>query len=354
MVWAHLVGYYLTVTGTGWIPSDVVTFLVSDPIRIIQDFGWLGVAVFFYISGFVITHAAFRESARAFAVKRLLRIYPPLIAAVLLAVAVGWAFGVPPLRDTGGPVTGWDIVANVTLLNHFVYSHAHILTVAWTLAVEVAFYLLMWALHPLLRRWPWVPPLAILAVCTALCLWLPGQGLEQRIGETMTFVPMLIIGQILYLTVTHRISEWLGLTLGLAAWSTFVICIGAVFPERTTVENSYTSNAAIALFVVVIAVLAEGRLRPSRVLSVIAKRSYSLYLVHGPLGLDILGALFNRTDLPYTLSLALAVLAVAIATEVTYRLVERPSIALGRRLTERWRDRARSDRPEVSEAGGRP
>ncbi|MDO9396682.1 MAG: hypothetical protein Q7T71_09075, partial [Herbiconiux sp.] len=87
-----------------------------------------------------------------------------------------------------------------------------------------------------------------------------------------------------------------------------------------------------ALLLFVIAVLAEGRVRPFRPLAVLARRSYSLYMIHGPLGLTVLSLLSLRTSLPFTLELGIALAVVAAATELCYRFVERPSQRLARRL----------------------
>lgn len=350
VVWSHLVGYYLSVTGGTWLPATAVDRLVEQPVGIIQDFGWFGVAVFFFISGFVITHAAFRERGAEFALKRLLRIYPPLIAAVLVAVAAGAVLGVPATRLDGSPLTVLDVVANATLLNQVVFADAYILTVAWTLAVEVAFYALMWALHPVLRRAPWVPALVILAVSAAVSLVVPIVGWPGRLANVLAFLPLLVLGQALYLTVTRRVPAWLGLALGGASWVVFVLCLNRVYPDRATVDNNYAANAAVAFLLVVVAVLAEGRLPATRPLGVVAKRSYSLYLVHGPLGLNIMGRV-DDTGLPYPVVLLIALVAIAIVTEAVYRFVERPSIELGRRLARRLA--ARAER-RAREAEGSP
>ena len=338
VVWAHLVGYYMSVTGATWLPAAAVDKVVERPVGVIHDFGWFGVAVFFFISGFVITHAAFREGSTEFAVKRLLRIYPPLLAAVLIAIAAGAILGVPATRLDGAPLTLLDVAANATLLNHVVLADAYILTVAWTLAVEVAFYALMWALHPLTRRAPWATALVIIAVSTLASLLLPDEGWTGRIAQILTFLPLLVMGQALYLTVTRRVPLLLGLALGGAGWVAFVACLGAVYPERTTVDNNYAANAAVAFLLVVIAVLAEGRFPATRVLAVVAKRSYSLYLVHGPLGLNVMGRL-DDTGWPYPVVLLIALLVIAVVTEAVYRFVERPSIALGKASARRLRAR---------------
>lgn len=63
--------------GSAAFPAPVVQEYISTPLGIIQDFGWLGVAIFFLVSGFIISHVAMRENRVEFIVKRVFRIYPP-------------------------------------------------------------------------------------------------------------------------------------------------------------------------------------------------------------------------------------------------------------------------------------
>jgi len=69
----------------GWLPDFDVpgSFLLLFP----ATFGWLGVAVFFVVSGFCIhlSHQRAKdEDLRAFFIRRFFRIYPPYLAALLI------------------------------------------------------------------------------------------------------------------------------------------------------------------------------------------------------------------------------------------------------------------------------
>jgi peptidoglycan/LPS O-acetylase OafA/YrhL len=79
VVWDHMVGQWLSQQRLHWAPNDLVVRFVMVPLNIIQDGGFLGVALFFLISGFVVTRATAQESPVKFAVRRLLRVCPPLI-----------------------------------------------------------------------------------------------------------------------------------------------------------------------------------------------------------------------------------------------------------------------------------
>ena len=90
------------------------------PVRVpgMEDFGSLGVAIFFVVSGYLVT-GSYRRDPKTYLVKRLLRIEPALVVSLLATVALGavittdaaywsrpqtwprrnWA-GSPPTRNT--------------------------------------------------------------------------------------------------------------------------------------------------------------------------------------------------------------------------------------------------------------
>lgn len=328
VVWAHLVGQYLERTDRGWIPYAVVDRFVQKPLAIIQDFGWFGVALFFFISGFVISHAATRESGSEFVVKRVLRIYPPLIFSLVLIFAFH-AIGLAPLPVEGaGP---WFLAA--TLVNYVVVPQVIISGVAWTLAIEVLFYGFVWALRPSRALHEAVMPGAILVVVT--CAIAASRDFGPSfflLAVCLSYVPLLVIGQIVYLSLTRRLTFGVGVMAVALAWSVFVYGLESIQPAFLAQDNSYGGNAGLAFLLFVCAAALEGKVRPHRVLSIIAARSYSLYLVHGVVGLTVLSQIQAHLELGYTVSLAVALVCVALATEVSYRFVERNSIALGKVL----------------------
>ena len=109
-------------------------------------------------------------------------------------------------------------------------------------------------------------------------------------------------------------------------------------PAPRPISSGFRLDAALAGAVFVIAVLVEGRVGVSAPMGFLARRSYTIYLLHVPVGYTILTALV-AAGMPYTPALVLALLSTAAATEVVYRLVERPSIRLGRWVTSSPRRR---------------
>src|SRR5829696_6677708 len=74
--------------------DEVITLLRIAP-------GHLGVVIFFFVSGFVISHVAMAETRREFIIKRVFRIWPTLALAIVLtwiAKTVAASFGAAPFR----------------------------------------------------------------------------------------------------------------------------------------------------------------------------------------------------------------------------------------------------------------
>ena len=76
---------------------------------------------------------------------------------------------------------------------------------------------------------------------------------------------------------------------------------------------------------------AVHRFLTSRVIHHLGKISYSLYLVHGTILFVLVHTLLGRIPMVFLLLLYLA--TTFLVTEIFYRLIERPTMLLGRRLT---------------------
>ena len=137
--------------------------------------GGLGVTIFFFLSGFLITGLLLTEqektgtiSLRLFYIRRFLRLAPELGLLVLVGCTVGLLFK---------PVHWWDIVASLTYTNNYValyneaYTHAPIRWPhLWSLAIEEQFYLTFPLIVLLLGRHPrLLLRLLIISCVVALC-----------------------------------------------------------------------------------------------------------------------------------------------------------------------------------------
>lgn len=325
VLWDHLVGHWLKRKHLSWWPHSVVHEYVNVPLGIIQDFGWLGVCLFFLISGYVITHVAQRETGRQFTVRRLLRIYPPLIVAVPLAMLCGPLSGEPVAKNLQ------ELLWGMTLLNYMKAPQHTALGVGWTLVIEVLFYALVAVQSLWFRRLPRTAVFFNLAACVAVLAYSRQFGDNFfLLAASVAYIPYLVLGQIFYLRSRGIAGNGFLALATVAAFGVAQYGIRDIHTAFLPLGNSYLLSFAIAVGVFVMAMLVN--LKPPRGFAFVARISYSLYLVHGAIGFTFLGA-FLYWGVPYPVSLCVALAAVFGAAWAMHRLVERPSQELGRKWT---------------------
>ncbi len=95
-----------------------------------------GVTVFFFVSGYIITHILQTENPIEFLIKRIFRIYPLYIFAVLTEYVAAYCInGSVPVFST--------LVPQLLLMGSIFNAPLTLGGVEWTLRVEIMFYLLM-------------------------------------------------------------------------------------------------------------------------------------------------------------------------------------------------------------------
>jgi peptidoglycan/LPS O-acetylase OafA/YrhL len=241
-----------------------------NPLTPLFAFGEHGVEVFFTISGFIIPYALFYSGYRwsdlgSFMLRRYTRIAPlAYISAVLMILYHGLA-----LLITGRPVNtvGWPGVNSDSLLGNLLF-HPELFDtswfnfVFWTLMIEFQFYLLMGLLFPLFtdERRRWMP----VVIMGGILLLAPVSE-----GYFFHHSPYFILGMVVFLLHRQRIS-W--------GWA-FAIMGAAV---AITCWRGEWLPAAFA--VLASALLRPRRMGANRILDLLGELSYSLYIVHVPVG----------------------------------------------------------------------
>ncbi|MDY2941039.1 MAG: acyltransferase family protein [Varibaculum sp.] len=159
--------------------------------------GFLGVDLFFVLSGFLITALLVRERDRsgridikAFWLRRWRRLFPAVVTVVICTVPLAWLVDINLLARMKTQVLGaltftYNWVQILTGSSYFEQLSPRLLTNFWTLAVEQQFYivwplvfLLLWFLPWRVR---WLVPLLLAAGSVAL-MWVyvgVGEGLEN-------------------------------------------------------------------------------------------------------------------------------------------------------------------------------
>lgn len=283
----------------------------------VTRFGYLGVDLFFVISGFVILMSAWGRGPGEFGISRLVRLMPAYWVSVLLGAAVYAVF------RTGHGVPGL-IVPNLTMLQGGL-GLRNVDAVYWTLWVELHFYVL-------------AAVLAGIGITYRSCLifmaaWMLGgvfaDEADSKVLQVMlvpTWSCYFIAGMALYMI--HRFGPTLLLWGYVAASYLVALRWGAWRAENVFggADETVVSAVITGIFAVMILV-ATGRLSRlrRRGLTVLGALTYPLYLVHSQLALPLLDAVYPGLD-RWT-ALAVAVGASLLAAYAVHRLVERPGAA---------------------------
>ncbi|MGQ0776361.1 MAG: acyltransferase family protein [Pseudonocardiales bacterium] len=310
--------------------TTVITAVISQPLQLgVQDVGQLAVPMFFLVSGFIMTPIAMRRGGARFAVNRFFRLVPLLVVAVLVAAAA-LAFGLRPLSSGDpGAVTPAVILANITLVNYLAEPHSALLGVTWSLLVEAIFYSLLLLALPLLRRAPWLAIAGELMVIAVVLLLHNQFGTGYRLFAAYTALATIpLIGQIVWAARSRRIPPWLAGLYGLLAWLLLVWSI-SVKAGRFD-DDGYLAAVAFTILLFLMGLLAEPYLTRRWIWTFLSERLYSIYLVHGIAAFLVLDAVYGLV--PGWLAVLTALATTLVAVEVAYRLVERPTHLLGRRL----------------------
>lgn len=318
--------------------------------------GFIGVEVFFVVSGFLITslmideqHASGKVSLKQFWIRRARRLLPALftmLVASLVTVTFFAKDSAPDFRQDVLPALGyfsnwWQIYFVDT--PYFAANSLPMLRHLWSLAVEEQWYVL-WPIafafvlgNKRIPRWISAVAIGLLAVAvmvgTALAFIADN---ETRINflylSTITRSSGLLLGAALacvwrpwkkavvrFARVRSVFADLLALSA--LAMLGYIAAFVHVADERLYMGGLAAATMASAVIIAV--VVRSGKSLVKRVLSVpllveIGRRSYGLYLWHWPIFV-VTGARLSTTRLAYALT------ATVIINEFVYQFIETPS-----------------------------
>jgi peptidoglycan/LPS O-acetylase OafA/YrhL len=343
VLWAHLGPWWCfvnvascTTGGALWSPV-AGTDLVANFVHLRGDGGHLGVLLFFLVSGFIISHVVRFEDRPAFVIKRVFRLAPMLVLAVIIAyilsaVLVRW--GLPPILGFAARSLT-DLTLSVFLLNSIIPSPTT-LGVTWSLVPEVGFYVLMVVAWRALARQPLGGTYLIIALVALIRLGTMAV-VSFRAGQYFFVqVEFILVGRAIYLGWAGLASYRAAALLASVALMTLAGLHLADPYSRSELfgANSVAFSWAIALALFIALTMVPRCPRPLRFL---ADSSYSIYLLHIPIGSLVLSVLSLRYGLPMTFSFPAALIAIFATSHLTYRFVEAPAQRLGRQIASRWR-----------------
>lgn len=313
--------------------------------------GFVGVDVFFVISGFLISTIVLKEAANGtfsildFYKRRTLRIFPALFTVIAACFAAGW-FLFPP--------QAYKDLASSAMATAAFYSNFHFqdssdyfapaaitmpLLHTWSLAVEEQFYFVAPGLLLLATRFPRYSKAAFV-VLFAASLGFSVVLLEKDAAKAFYMLPSrafeLMTGTALAMGMVPAIRRRLTAELAGIAGLALIAFAVFFFSERTPFPGVAALvpclGAALLIHANRTVHTSVSRLLSTSVMVFVGRISYSLYLWHWPILVFAIYQYGRDIGTPARLSLVAAAVAVSVAS---YHLVEQPARRNGSALKAR-------------------
>ena len=283
----------------------------------LTSFGWLGVQIFFVISGFVIALSGERATPYRFFTSRFVRLVPAVWICATITLAA-WL-----LLDIGAP--GRHVRDFIRSIG-FHPLPPWIDSVYWTLGVEIAFYAIVFGLISL-RHFQWLKPVMVSVGLVSTLFWfgywiaaMAGAGMTQWFSAVQwsRFGQLLLVQHGVFFAI--GVLLWLQLmkkrTLDQALWLG-LFCVGALLQiagetalklEKTGLSFSplwpiLTWLTAMVFFWIAVTNNALLHQLPAWSLQCLRRlglMTYPLYLLHNVAGGAVMGSLVRAGFSPAT------------------------------------------------------
>ncbi|TDN36421.1 hypothetical protein A8B98_08660 [Hymenobacter sp. UV11] len=287
--------YHYTYRGFAADNLSPVSYPAIDGVT---RYGYLGVELFFLISGYVVLLSAYGKTVKQFFLSRVTRLYPAFWAACTATFVFVRLLG-PRLAPTDAHYSPYLVVyfkqyaVNMTMLFDY-FGYLNLDTAYWSLTYEISFYFLITLLisYNLLTNIP--PVIAGWLLLTLGCYLVLGSGSHAPV--TYLFIPRyspyFAAGMLFYL-LQHRMAPAGRLyALLLGAW---VLALYTAHHEMKALNQifhnpnaySYAVVASITTGFFLLFWLMIQRvfvLAPSPWLVLLGSLTYPLYLIHSNIG----------------------------------------------------------------------
>jgi peptidoglycan/LPS O-acetylase OafA/YrhL len=299
------------------VPQVALPYLASY-----AQYGFLGVPIFFTISGFVIAYSAEGRTPIGFAIARFSRIYPTFLFCMTLTFAT--------IVLLGG--ANFEVSFAQWLANLFVaapaFGQSYVDTSYWSLVIEIVFY-------------AWVAAFLALGlfprrIDAIILIWLGITYANELTIDAPIFEKLFMADDSGFFAVGLLIYEYYRGRRDLKLYGIFALSVGtSVFQAIHKLEHlgvhtggSFDARVVAAICLISIAVIfLATRIRklplPARLVLAVGGITYPLYLLHMQMGYTILIAAAPVRNVE--LWTAAIVSGTVVLAWATWRFVERPA-----------------------------
>lgn len=339
VIYDHLVGEWLTRNNISWMPERLLSTYFFEPLGIMMHGGAFAVALFFMVSGFVIPYVAKNESRFEFCIKRFFRIYPPFWVSIFFLIATNYLF-------SSKTFSLFELLSAATFMNYFISTPA-INGVAWTLVIEVMFYIWIVIFIGSIFKNPYEFLSFSLLTFFSIIYFISGHAFSTCV----VYGCFMFLGVLFFLRWSGLINQFFFYLYSALFWLLFLWGIDAFVAPPPYSPQGYAISYGLAFLFFIGLFLLEKKIKANIIISFLSKISYSIYLFHGFLGWLIIKKLYLFTG--YSIALAVSLAIVLITSYLSYVFFESTAQSFGRRIIALNRLRSNPE-PARQEAAGSP
>lgn len=303
-------------------PSNHITLRWFYGILADASFGGaMGVVVFFLVSGYIITHVLQKEATFEFYLKRIFRIYPLYIFAVISEMLVQYynGGGIPPLSI---------LIPRLLLIGDFFNTPLSLAGVEWTLRIEMMFYVFMGLVKKagIINKGNILTAL-LLVVSFFISSINPFPVANDFHNAYFTlYTPFLFIGVVVYLAEYNLVNRMIALTSIVTMFYLHLSLIEKINPFWGQYNYAFTGTV-----IFLSSCFFKDKFIESKTCNLLSEMTYAVYLFHNWIWYT-LSLVIGKIGFPYINNNIQILLLLFIVCYFAHKTVEKRGVLIGKTL----------------------
>lgn len=295
--------------------KDNLSILQFEPLESFSKYGYLGVDLFFIISGFVILMSVRNSNLIDFCISRFTRLYPAFWFCVIITAIIILLFG-----GTIFNITLNQVLFNLTMLNGF-FNVEHVDGVYWSLVIELKFYVLI-GLVLFFKKLKYIKILGYLLLAISILQLIVPFSEAPKFLQAIYFVtfarwsPYFVAGMFFFIMKSEKDIIKNIIPVVIAYSASIYYAILTVNHRNENYGYGFSHEVVIVLitlFFIAIFLISVGKLQilNKRVFMSLGVLTYPLYLLHQNIGFIIFNNFGNTINKWVLLFIVMAIMIAA-------------------------------------------
>lgn len=317
-----VVFYHLTFVFYNGLNGDLKSYIDLPLLRNLSQYGYLGVDLFFIISGFVIALSVDGRNTYGFIKSRIGRLYPVFwVSAIITSLFLLFA---GYLIDS--QLSPWRFFTNMTMIPTILFGKEYIDLLDgsyWTLAVEMKFYFIIF-LFLLFKQ---IKKIEYYAIPLSTVMLLSSIFLNIKHESDLIWIPNFIAGVLFYKIYKEGLNNWRIFGLLNAFLASLIFATNRI-SDLSLGYNTIFSATNISLYILAFYIifllisLNKFRITNNKYINTLGLLTYPVYLLHQQIS-KIMFSYAKVNDIPLYVSFPFVVMFIFILAYAVHKLFER-------------------------------